>query len=521
MKKMIVALLFLFLMFNDASTTEPANVNVSMDYWGYSFLDRMEARGIIKSFELRVKPVSRRVFADLLVEIEHYDRQHSQQLGRIDLALLEQLKADFIDESTFSVSISERHLGRWQEEKSRFYFDLYGKQSIISNRGQQYQPAELLSETTVGGILRGSISNTVGICLNARNALIRGQKEQREENFDPSKGSPTVISGSNVYQDQALAYWTWQSRPLRVELGRDEFSWGPGYRSGLSISQNMPPAELVRLSTTFKRWKFTFIHAFLRSGLGSKYLAGHRLDVMLKPGLYLGATETTIYGKRDVEFAYLNPIMPYHIAQHHLGDKDNKTMSLDLTCNLLTGSKLYGEYFIDDMTSTASFTHFFGNKFAFLLGGCWVEPLRLRNLDLHIEYAHVEPFVYSHYDSINIYTHYDQIIGHRLGPNSDNLYLQADYRLHRDFSINFFLEQQRKGEGNADTQSRPKEGVEKQFLQGVVESKKIAGIKLTEQIRRDLFVSVQYAYADLRNVNRQPGKNSFDHLARFELNFNY
>jgi len=186
---------------------------------------------------------------------------------------------------------------------------------------------------------------------------------------------------------------------------------------------------------------------FWRSGLGSKYLAGHRLDYLIKPGLHVGATETVIYGKRDLEFAYLNPIMPIHIAQHHLGDKDNKTMSLDLTCTLWTGGKLYAEYFIDDMTSSASLTKFYGNKFSFLLGSHLVAPCRIANTDLRLEYSRVEPYVYTHYDSINIYSSYDQLIGHWLGPNADSFFLQAGWQPLRDFRLELSLERQRKGEG--------------------------------------------------------------------------
>ncbi|OPZ71449.1 MAG: hypothetical protein BWY83_01143 [bacterium ADurb.Bin478] len=54
-----------------------------------------------------------------------------------------------------------------------------------------------------------------------------------------------------------------------------------------------------------------------------------------------------------------------------------------------------------------------------------------------------------------------------------------------------------------------------------MEKQKIFGIKIREQVYRDFFVSVHYQYADVRNVHRQAGINSFDHSARFELLLNY
>ncbi|NLP12135.1 capsule assembly Wzi family protein [bacterium] len=498
------------------------SVNVPMDYWGYAFLERMESRGLIFSHQLYVRPLSRVVFADLLRQAAVQAQQKPELFSRTEKKMLDQLQGDFFDELNPAATerSPERHLLTWREKNSRIHVDLHANQTILSNRGHQYQPDALISETSGGGILRGTLNQTVGFYLDARNTLTRGN-QKAEEHFDPSQGAPVVIAGSNVYQDQALAYWTWQNTWLRIQAGRDEIAWGPGFHGGLSLSGNSPAAELLRLNAFFRRFSFSYVHAFLRSNVGSKYLAGHRLDFMVKPGLYLGATETVVYGGRDVQFAYLNPIMPIHIAQHHLGDRDNKTMSLDLTCMLWPGLKLYGEYFIDDMTSTESLTRYFGNKFAFLLGGQLINPLRIADTDLRFEYARVEPYVYSHYDSINIYTHYNQLIGHWLGPNADGLFLQLGWQPLRDFRIELSLQQQRKGEGDADTRSRPEQGVEKKFLSGVVERQKIFGINIREQVYRDFFVSVHYQYADVRNVQRRAGMNSFDHSARFELYLNY
>jgi len=505
------------------SVSAAASVNVPNDYWGYAFLDRMEAKGLIQSFELRSRPISRIVFADLLRTIERRFRQRPDLFSRSESRLLDQLKGDFFVELKLDLakSLRERHAVSWQEGRSTVYLDLFGQQSLRTHRGGQIQPDQLISETAGAVLIRGNLDSTIGFYLDARNTLTRGDDTIQEERFDPSQGSPVVLSGKNVYQDRALAYTTWQSSWLRLELGRDEFYWGPGFHNGLSISANMPATEMIRLGITFQRFKFSYLHAFLRSGLASKYLAGHRLDFKIMPGLYAGATETVIYGNRDVEFAYLNPIMPFHIAQHHLGDKDNKTISLDLTGNLWAGGKLYAEYFIDDMTTTKSLTKYFGNKFAFLLGGHWVEPLRLQDVDLRMEYTRVEPFVYTHWDSINIYTHYDQIIGSSLGPNADGLFLQIGWQPLRDLRVEGYIEQQRKGEGEADTHSKPAQGVNKKFLNGMVEKKQMIGFRLIDQIRRDLFVSIGYTYVDIRNLHRQRGRSSFDHLARFECSINY
>jgi hypothetical protein len=519
----------IFLLFSLYTLTAAAqSVHVPLDYWGYGFFERLEAKGLVQSLALMDRPLERGQVARLLIETEKRAAAQPGLLTRTDLRLLDQLKGDFADELEQLNEIArpargELHMARWHEGESRAFIDLYGRLSIISNRGDSYQPADLLAEGTLGGILRGRLGGTLGFYADARNALTRGEKIEgdQDENFDVSKGSPVTISGPNVFRDRALAYFVWEKPWLRIQAGRDEIDWGPGFHSGLALTRNMPPADMIRLTSRFHRFAFSSAHIFLRGTQNAKYLAAHRLDFLLRPGLQLGAGETVVYGNRDIEMAYLNPLMLYHIAEHHLGDRDNNTLFFDLSCTLLPGARLYAEYFIDDMTSTESLTHYFGNKFAFLTGALWSDPLGADNLDLRLEYSRVEPYVYAHHDSINIYTHYDKTIGHWLGPNSDSAFLLLGYQLGRDVRLETTLERIRKGEGAADTQARPVQGRSKHFLGGTVEKKYLTGLRIQDQVRRDLFVSIAYTYSRTRNAGRMAGRSADDHLARFEIAYNY
>ncbi len=497
----------------------PQSTSVPLDYWGYQFIERLETKGLFSAHDLRAKPISRTQFAKLIFDSE----KNKHNLSSTDQKLFLQLQSDFYEELNkidLKVKTPEPHLLTWEEQNSAFVFDLYGRESIISNRGHQYDPDELLSETTMGGIVRGNLGRKIGFYVDARNSITRGS-DVDDESFDLSEGSPVVTSGPNVIRDRAVAYFVFEKPWARLELGRNEIEWGPSYRSGVSISRNMPPADMIRLSSRFKNWKFSSSHVLLSSSLGSKYLAAHRIDWMVKPGFYLGASESVVYGGRNVEFSYLNPLMPYHVAEHHLGDKDNNTLSVDVTSFLFPGTKLYAEFFIDDMTSTKSWTSYFGNKFGIQLGSHFTDPLGLPNTDLHVEYTRIEPYVYTHWDSINIYTHYDKVIGSWLGPNSDDIYLELCWQVQRDFRATISFEQIRQGVGGVNSISRPEEGEKKEFLKGTNERRQLWGLKLTNQIRRDLFVAMEYTYSDGRNLAQIPGNNSYDHLARSDLYFNY
>lgn len=505
-------------------STLPQSVNFPMDHWSYDFLERLETKGLFHSHDLRSKPISRQEAASIVYKVKLQIEKNPQLLTQAEHALLQQLEGDLHDELSdlldTPIKQRERHLLRWQEPGGRLYMDMVGQETVFLKSGNQYHDKERISETTLGGILRGVLGGKIGFYVDARNTLTRGAVS-REESFDPSLGSPVVVSGTNVYKDRAEAYFVFEAPWLRLELGRQQAAWGPGFRGGLALSRNMPQCEMIKLKARFNRFKFTGIHAFLRSNLGPKYLAGHRLEIKIIPGLYFGGSETVIYGSRDVEFAYLNPLMPYHIAEHHLGDKDNNAIGLDITAMLLNGVKLYAEFFIDDMTSTKNWLTYYGNKLGILCGGLWIEPLGVPNADIRFEYTRTEPYVYTHTDSINTYTHYDQIIGHWIGPNADVLYLQAGYRFDRDFRVTVAWERQHHGKGNVDSPYKKESGTKKEFLAGTVETRNRLEISLVNQLCRDIFVTLNYSLVKTDNLGLLAGARSTDHFATFDLSFNY
>ncbi len=228
-----------------------------------------------------------------------------------------------------------------------------------------------------------------------------------------------------------------------------------------------------------------------------------------------------IYGNRNVELAYLNPIMPYHVAEHHLGDKDNNNLFFDLNVTLIPCVKAYAELFVDDMNSSKNPFKYFGTKLGFLAGAHWVNPLGLDNSDFRLEYTRIDPYVYTHWDSMNIYTNYDNVIGNWMGPDADDLFVQFGINFHRDVRLECFYEKIRSGEGEANTKTRPFEGDRKIFLEGVVESRQLLGFKLRNQIRRDIFLSLSYTFSNTKNTGHILDNDFNDHLARFEFFINY
>lgn len=501
------------------------SVNLPLDHWGYLLLERLETKGLVRDVGLRALPLSRQQVAELIAAADRALQDDPSAFSRNERALLEQLKGEFCDdppvaELAVQPRYRERHLWRWQEGKSYGFVDALFAQVVDAHAADTMASGQRQWRTMAGGIVRGAIEGKLGFYVDARNTLRRGGKVP-EESFDPRHGLPVVTSGRNVYSDQAEAYVAVQFWRIHLQAGRMQAHWGPGWRGGLLLSRNAPLFDAFRLTVPFKRFSFSALHAFLTRLGGPRYLAAHRLEVRLANWLMIAGTESVLYGRRDVEFSYLNPLMPYHVAEHHLGDRDNNMMSLDVVTFPLRNMKAYAELLLDDMTLSKNPLRYYGNKFGFTFGAHWVEALGLREAALRVEYTRIEPFVYTHYDSLNVYLHYDRIIGHWLGPDADCLALAAEYQWSRDIFTQLWAQWRRQGKGDVWT-PYPENGSErKAFLAGTVESGATWGVQVRDQVRKDIFVSFAYVHTAMRNRGHVAGASGFERQASIQVAVNY
>ncbi len=87
----------------------------------------------------------------------------------------------------------------------------------------------------------------------------------------------------------------------------------------------------------------------------------------------------------------------------------------------------------------------YSNKIAYQLGTYLYEPANIRNLSLIFEYTKIRPFVYTHVNPKNTYTSYTEILGNSIGPNADELRLNAIYNFTDRLQLNFLFRKIRKG----------------------------------------------------------------------------
>ncbi len=527
-----------------SQVTADPSVNVPLDHWGYGFVERFEARGILRGTGDGIKPLSRREMARLLGEIERV-REQGRELTVVDADDLKRLQAEFAAELQKMDGPADQKpppvpaMGWYQyrSPEGQFAVDgLFRQQSdLFDGRGRTR--GERIYRNQVGGVVQGDFMDRVGFRISFAQTREQGSRSYylRDDVYERRLEFPQ-LKGGVVDFHEGSAYLTFSWGFVDVEMGKDQLNWGPAPTDNLGLSANAPSFDLIRLRAMYGAFKLVSVTGFLRAcpdrpdtplcgGDGDlaasyivngtarrlerdKHLAAHRLEVAVAPWLDLGFEEMVIYGDRGLEFSYLNPVMFYWAAQSYLGDKDNVLMGLDADLHPGHGVRAYLAYVVDDLKKARIFSSDFANKFSFQAGGLWVDPVGLRDSELRAEYVRIEPWIYTHKYPINTYRHFDAPLGHSLGPNSDRWQLGVRRRFPGGWGLGVRMSRTRHGDnqllpdgtilnvgGDLHLGWRPgDEQEQKTFLAGQVSRRTLLEAEGWWRIRSHLHLALGYGY---------------------------
>jgi hypothetical protein len=503
--------------------------NLGVDHWAYPFLDRLETRGLFASETFSARPFSREAVGQILVQINKKIENDSSLLSEVERRLFQQLKGEFYEEveradSTIVIAKKdrERHLFTWRSKDVDVRGDgLLGNQTKLeSNREVDNTVANSVSY--VGLSLRVDIKKSLAIFAEERTFFLSETDSFSNTIFNPGLGLPVTSEAliDVAVTDNISAYVSFRTPWLDILAGRDLIDWGPGYRGNLLLSGNSNYYDLFKFMFRFQKFNFESFHGFLNSDR-AKYLAGHRLEIRLFRSFYFAVSETVVYGDRDVEFLYFNPFVPIMSAERHLGNQDNNMISFDATLLLKNRLQLYGQILLDDFSFAKNIFHNFVNKWGVLAGGLWVDPFGMKDAEFRFELARIQPFVYTHFKEINTYTNYNNVIGHWLGPDSDDLYFELAKQAHKNLRLAVSWEQRRRGEGNDLTNNEPPANNRINFLSGVVERNRYYGFSAQWQFIRDGFFGVSYHYIQSKNLQRREHLDQNNHRLFINFSLNY
>lgn len=283
-----------------------------------------------------------------------------------------------------------------------------------------------------GVTARGMIANRIGF-----STTLTDNQERGPQFFQDRVNKYRAVPGVGFYKDfkttafdyfDARGYITFNAtKYIDIQFGYDKNFIGNGYRS-LFLSDFGDSYLFLKLNT--KIWKFNYENIFMelmpqflkRSDnlLDRKYAAMHHLSMNVTRWLNVGLFEGVIFGRKNrFDFEYLNPIIFLRHVEGTVGSPDNAVAGIDFKTNVAHHFQFYGQLMLDEfiLKEVTKNDGYWANKYAYQLGGKYVDAFNLKNLDLQFETNRARPFTYSHNDIVANYTHYNQPLAHPLGAN--------------------------------------------------------------------------------------------------------
>lgn len=255
------------------------------------------------------------------------------------------------------------------------------------------------------------------------------------------------VNGYDFMNAQAIIGFN-ISKSINAQIGHGKFNIGNGLRS-LFLSDYSHNYFFLKFDT--KVWKFNYhnifaeLSALSHKQLGSddiipkKYMAAHYLTYSPVRNFEIGLFETVIF-KRDnhFELQYLNPVILYRTVEHFIGSPDNVLVGIDWKYNFLRRCSFYGQFLLDEFNFSIlkKDRTWWANKYGLQLGFKYIDVLGIDQLDFQVETNIVRPYTYSHNDSLNSYSHFNQALAHPLGANFKELIFNFNYKPYKNFYAN-------------------------------------------------------------------------------------
>jgi len=314
-----------------------------------------------------------------------------------------------------------------------------------------------------------------------------------------------------------------------LSFGKMNLQWGPGRNGNLLLSSQPLPIDLVKVTKEMPHIKFEAFTGILGSNEDEKYISAHRIEFDFLSRLSLGIAESVVYSKK-FEFRYANPFQIYVVSE--LTPKsgpgisiDNKLVSLDAKFLFGKKSAFYSEFLIDDFQPQFGLRSFLKqtSNWGTLIGFHLVDFLTSSNLDFRSEYTFLSPFTYTHHTPSN-YTHFYTPIGHEIGPDSDQLWIELNWGIYENiiFILDYSFTRYGIGRINSSENSELPLETEWSFLDGVVEYKEKIGLETFYQPSVNKFIKLNITNHRIRNNRniKSPQTSSWDYSIRLNYGLN-
>lgn len=523
--------------------------DVPLNHWSYPLLERLQARGVI-DIDLSTRPVSRSDVAAAVSVAQSSEAPAPGFLSARETWFLSRLAAEFVrgevDSPAFSTGTDAASLGLGIKALTQIR---HGGEAMELNLWPGTAPGGITPLRDVGDGAGGDVCDGAGggvdygAAGNASDGAGRdvGVDVGAGEQFDAASDISCEMWGGvegivGFYADAQLLLGgqdgarqvqlssrvrTWRGmsasserayvkleRPsYSIVMGRRGAAWGRSRWGRLMLSGTAPTFDQLHARYEVGALSFEAMHAFLEyeelgteTDLGdaeSLFLAAHRMVVRGRWGS-VGLGEAVVYSSALPDPVYVNPLMPYYMAQHNERSDDNVLWQLDGVYHVRPGLTVYGELLVDDFQYDRSTEH--PDKYGLTLGGAWYGAVRGVDAEMTAEYTNVRNWTYTHKHTEHRFAQDGLPIGFDLGTDADRFRAEFVFHPALKWSIGTTYEHARKGHGRITDPFEPGDNPEPTFPSGVVESTDRVGVELGYQSLERVSAGLGAALESVANV---------------------
>ncbi|HEY0976157.1 MAG TPA: hypothetical protein VGE21_01700 [Flavobacteriales bacterium] len=260
-------------------------------------------------------------------------------------------------------------------------------------------------------------------------------------NYLDSTARATQVTAGEGYADRTDATVThldWNAwadyragEYFHLTLGRGKNFFGEGIRS-LFLSDEATSYPYFRITTTAWRIKYVNLFAMMNDIRGAggdptryrtKFTSMHYLSWNATKRLNIGVFESIIWQDNDPKYprgfdiSYVNPVIFYRPVEFGLGSPDNALLGFAVNVKVGRKGLVYSQLMFDEflLGNVRSGEGWYGNKQGLQLGVVMHDAFKVDGLTLRGEWNYVRPFMYTHSDTRQNYSHYGQPLAHPYG----------------------------------------------------------------------------------------------------------
>ncbi len=452
-------------------------------------------------------------------ELEWYEKEYYDEMNPTNGNYVNDLQDGLLNSST------ERRVRPFYYRDSLFTFSFSPSLLLImgSKAGENYY------KRTWGFKMYGEIDRHFGFSLGFAENLEEGKSVDVKKQFTSETGAVLSQNKNNSIEfSETTGSILYGNSWITTGLTKEFFTLGSGYRSQLVLSTKAPSFPSLYLRLTPAKWfTYYFMHGWLlsrvtdslatyKTGLvlhgisertieREKYFVMHALQVKPIENLSFTVGETITYSDKSPYLGYFIPFLFYRSVDHAItfgGAESGNNGSIFMDWNYYhpLGFKLYGSAFLDEFSLTRFLKGVSDrNQFGYTVGTA-VYDLGVEGVMTRLEYTRILPWVYSNWIPTQTYMNANYLLGHYIGQNADQIFVQLDYRFMRGLETKVWGEYIRRG-GMSSIENQYQEPGEP-FLYGLRRNQTNVGFEVTYEYLHDLLGKVYYQYSNVTDEDK-------------------